>query len=193
MKWCGTDLSKPKYKAISNLVCSQTRNDTAAHVANLSSYFTNSKKFWNFLNSVKGCHHPVPPLEHNSSFISDNTNKASIFNEYFHSIFTVEECDVPNLRQSLEYHPHLINSINFSVEEVHMEPINLQRDEACGPYHILAYLLQKGADILALPLSKLFQLSFPLEFYLETGSQVILHQFTRRVTTIYHPTTGLLV
>ena len=36
MKCYGTDLLKFKYKAISNLVHSQTRKDTAAHVTNLS-------------------------------------------------------------------------------------------------------------------------------------------------------------
>ena len=46
MKRVGSDLLKVKYKAINNLVRSQTRKDTAAHVTNLSkSYFANSKKF----------------------------------------------------------------------------------------------------------------------------------------------------
>ena len=55
MKHFGSDLLKAKYKAISKLVCSQTRKDTSDHVTNLSkSYFANSKKFWNFLNSAVG-------------------------------------------------------------------------------------------------------------------------------------------
>jgi len=46
MKCYGTDLLKSKYKAISNLVRSQTRKDTAGHVTNLSeSYFSNSQFF----------------------------------------------------------------------------------------------------------------------------------------------------
>jgi len=76
----GTDLLKSKYKAISNLVRSQTRKDTAGHVANLSkSYFANSKKFWNFLNSIKGRCHPIPPLKHNDSIISDDSEKSQNF------------------------------------------------------------------------------------------------------------------
>ena len=121
MKQCGSDLLKHKYKAISNLVRSQTRKDTATHVSNLSSlHFVNSKKFWNFLNSVKGRRHPIPPLKQNDTLISDDYDKASIFNRYFHSVYAVECGDnVSNLRQSLEYHPDLIDTINFSVEEVH--------------------------------------------------------------------------
>ena len=127
------------------------------------------------------------------ALVSDDTAKASIFNKHFHSVFTVKEHDIPNLRQSLECHPNLIDSIDFSVEQVHMELINLQRDKACGPDHIPAFLLQKGADIPASPLSKLFQLS------LSTGilprdwiTTNILYQFTRRVTTVYHSITALL-
>jgi len=69
MKQRGSDLLKCKYKAISNLVCSQTRKDTASHVSNLStSYFVTPKKFWNFLNSLKGRHYPIPPLQQNGTF-----------------------------------------------------------------------------------------------------------------------------
>jgi len=53
---------------------------------------------------------------------SDNFDKATIFNKYFHSVFTVENCDnISNLHQSLEYHSKLIDFIDFSVEEVRME------------------------------------------------------------------------
>ena len=45
-----------------------------------------------------------------------------------------------------------------------MDLVNLQKDKACGPDCVPAYLLKIGADFLAAPLSKLFQLS------LSTGS-----------------------
>ena len=142
MKKYGSNLLRRKYKAISNLVRSQIRK-----------YFVNSKKFWNFLNSVKSRLYPIPPLKQN--------DKASIFNKYFHSVFTVEHCDnISNLRQSLKYHLNLIDTIDFSVEEVHGELLNLQGEKPCGPDLILSHLLQKGADFLAPSLTKLFQLSF---------------------------------
>ena len=101
-----------------------------------------------------------PPLKHNDSLVSDNSDKATIFNQFFHSVFTIEDCSsLSDLRQSLEVHPDLINSIDFSVNEVHMALINLQKDKACGPDCVLAYLLKIGVDFLAVPLNKLFQLS----------------------------------
>ena len=60
----------------------------------------------------------------------------------------------------MEVHPELINSIDLSVDEVHQELVNLQKDKAGGPNCVPAYLPQIVADFLAAPLSKLFQLSF---------------------------------
>ena len=144
MKRVGSDLLKAKYKAISNLVRSQTRKDTAAHVTNLSkSYFVNSKKFWNFLNSIKGRCHTIPVLKHNDLLVSDDSNKATIFNKFFHSVFAVEDCSsLSDLQQSLEVNPDLINSIDFSADEVHMNLVNLQKDKSCGPDCVPAYLLK---------------------------------------------------
>ena len=48
---------------------------------------------------------------------------------------------------------------------------NHQRDKACGPDHIPASLLQKGANFLAPPLTKLFQLS------LSTGHGILLRDW----------------
>ena len=45
-----------------------------------------------------------------------------------------------------------------------MALMNFQKDKACGPGCVPAYLLKIGADFLAVPLSKLFQ------FFLSTGT-----------------------
>ena len=124
-------LLKSKYKAISNLVRSQTRKDTASYVSDISThYFMNSKKFWNFLNSVKVCRHPIPPLKQKLMMLKVLMTlhaKATIFNKYFHSVFTIEDCNnISNLHQSLEYHPDLVDSIDFSVEKVYSELLNLR-------------------------------------------------------------------
>ena len=94
----------------------------------------------------------------------------------------------------MEVHPDLINTIDFSVDEVHMALMNLQKDKACGPDCVPAYLLKVGADFLAVPLSKLFQLSLSiLGLYPGTGSQPTLCQFIKRVIAISHQTIAQLV
>ena len=89
MECTNSDVIKSKYKAISNLIRSKTRQDTADCISALSNYyFTNAKKLWNFVNSVKGCcQPPPPPLNHSGKFISDDLEKATVFNKYFQLSF----------------------------------------------------------------------------------------------------------
>jgi len=92
MKRSNSDVIKAKYKTISNLVRTKTRQDTAAYISTLSNSCTaDAKKFWNFVNSVKNFFRPPPPLNHLGQFTSDNNEKASVFNDYFDSVFTTED------------------------------------------------------------------------------------------------------
>ena len=161
MKHSNSDVVKSKYKAVNNLVRSKTRQDTADYISSLSnSYSVSAKKFWNFVNSVKGCRQPPPPLNCSGKLISDDLEKATIFNEYFNSVFTTEDCSsLTSLRESIHFHPKLIDNIKFTTENVHEELVNLQRDKACGPDSIPAYLLKVGADFICSSLSRIFQLS----------------------------------
>ena len=115
-KRTNSETIKLKYKAISNLVRSRTRQDTIDYISSLSaSSSINSKRFWNFIKSVKGHHQPPPPLNHKGEFISDDFEKASIFNQYFNSVFTSENCSNFNsLRDSIHFHPKLIDTIKFT-------------------------------------------------------------------------------
>ena len=62
----------------------------------------NSKEFWNFLNFIKDHRHPIPSLKHDNSFILDDSKKATIFNQFFHSVFTIEgQSSLSDLRQYL--------------------------------------------------------------------------------------------
>ena len=193
MKQRGTDLLKSKYKAISNLVCSQTRKDTIAHVNNLST--SKPKKFWSFLNYIKSRRHPIPPLKDNDALVSDDTDKATIFNKYFHSIFTAENCDdLSILHQSLTHHPDLIDSIDFTIEEVHAELSNLQQDKKLVVQTIsLLTCYRKVLIFLLHPSPSYFNFLFQLGFCLETGLRLTSSQYIRKVTDIYHPTISQLV
>ena len=105
--------------------------------SNPVTHYAKPKKFQSFLNSIKSRRHPISPLKDNDALVSDDTDKATIFNRYFHSIFTAENCgDLSILHQSLTHHPDLIDSIDFTIEEVHAELSNLQRDKVCDPDHI---------------------------------------------------------
>ena len=110
---------------------------------------------------MKSCHQPPPPppLDHSGKFISDDLEKAIVFNEYFNSVFTTEDCtNLPSPHESIHFYPKLINTIKFTPENVYEERVNLQCGKACGPDSILAHLLKVGAFICS-PLSRIFQLS----------------------------------
>ena len=156
-----SDVIKSRYKQISNLVRSRTRQDTEAHVSNLSKqYFDSPKPFWRWLHSFKGNRSPIPPLLHNDENLTEDSNKAEAFNAYFSSVFTVDDgSDIPGLRESLSIHPSIIDSIQFTVKDVFEELISLQCDKACGPDLLPARLLKLGAEFLAPSLAQLFQLS----------------------------------
>ena len=121
-----------------------------------ASYSSNSKELWNFNNSVKA----PPPLSQSGQFISDHDKKASIFNQYFNSVFSTEDkSSITSLHDSVYFHPKLIDNITFTPANVYEELVNLQRDKACGPDCIPAHLLKEAADFICSPLSRIFQLS----------------------------------
>ena len=63
MKCINSDVVKMKYTRL--LVHSKMRQDTTVYISCLSiPYFANTKKFWNFVNSVKHYCQPPPPLNH---------------------------------------------------------------------------------------------------------------------------------
>ena len=126
------------------------------------SYFDSPKMFWRWLNSLKGRCTPIPPLLHNDIYVTEDLHKAEAFNTYFSSVFTVDDgSDFSTLQKSLiiSFCPSIIKSIEFNVEEVCTELVNLDPSKACGPDLIPACLLKLGAEFIAPSLTWLFQLS----------------------------------
>ena len=156
-----SDVLRRRYKHISNLVRSYTRKDTEDYVSTLSkSYFDSPKMFWRWLNSLKGRRTPIPPLLHNDIYVTEDLHKVEAFNTYFSSVFTVDVgSDSSTLRESLSFCPSIVKSIEFHVEEVRTELVNLDPSKACGPDLIPARLLKLGAEFIAPSLTRLFQLS----------------------------------
>ena len=94
------------------------------------------------------------------TYIIEDLRKAETFNTYFSSVFTVDDgSDVSTLQESLSYCPSIIQSIEFSVDEVCTELENLNPNKACDPDLIPARLLKLGAEFIAPSLTQLFQLS----------------------------------
>ena len=156
-----SDVIRSRYNYISNLVLSQTRKDTEAHVSSLSKdYFNTPKPLWRWLNSHKENQSPVPPLSHGDRDVIEDASKAEEFNTYFSSVFTDDDgSDISTLQKSLIFHPSIIQTVKFNVEEVRNELCSLDCHKTCGPDLLPSHLLKLGVEFIALSLTHLFQLS----------------------------------
>ena len=145
-----------KYRKISDLVRSKTREDTRSYVESLSNLgSTNPKLFWRWINTSKKNRSIIPPVNHNGNVIYDDTAKARIFNDHFCSVFTNESDfeDVTELSKCLHHYPLLASSLTFTEEEVYNELKALNPLKACGPDGVPSLLLHKSAEHISFPLS----------------------------------------
>ena len=111
-----------KYCYISNLVRSKTRSEAKTKAISLSNCFRSAtKKFWQWVTSVKRYRKSLPPLFDGNSSITDDRAKADVFNKYFYSVFTDEDCsNLDSLKPSSKV-PSIIENITFTPQDVYQE------------------------------------------------------------------------
>ena len=80
---------------------------------------------------------------HNGVSVVDDSAKADIFNNYFYSVFFMQE-DFNNLNSlgvSLEHQPSVISTVTFSPSTMCSYLKSLDGSKACGPDLLPAFLL----------------------------------------------------
>ena len=114
-----SDYLAHKYKSLRDLVRKLTRKD---YPEKLSSCLDSDQKiFWNWVSKVKCCCHPVPPIQVDNSLLLSEFDKAQHFNEYFNSVFTIEDTSsLDLLYKELNVHdsPVPLDHVKTSIEEV---------------------------------------------------------------------------
>ena len=154
-----------KYKKLRNRVRNLTRSDYYNYADDVSSaVYTNPKLFWKWIQTSRGCRHPIPPLNHAGSIITSDSQRATIFNEYFSSVFTREtDTDWAKLMEKfLSSNNQARISMNFSsvsATDVFEVLSQLNGNKACGPDGICPRLLKEGAEELSPSLSDIFNKS----------------------------------
>jgi len=137
------------------------RRDHNDYVESITVNLHHSQKpFWNWINKVKGCRTPIPSLVCNGNVVTSDSIKATLFNDYFVSVFTQE--DVSNLEELQCQLPNSLfhlDAITVFPSEVSRELSSLKIGKACGPDQICPRLLREGADVLSLSLTELFNKS----------------------------------
>ncbi|XP_065893973.1 uncharacterized protein [Dysidea avara] len=132
----------------------------------------------------------IPPTVHlDDTTASSDASRASLFNRYFHSVFTAptsSEQTIPSL------HPDQINSLTFTEDEVYYVLCQLDPNKATGIDKISPKVLKNCAFSLTRPLCHLFNLSLstgsiPEEWKIDHVAQISVSAHPYTSTSGSHP------
>ena len=116
-----------------------------------------SKKFWSYVNNLKGSSKGIASLRDNGILKIDSKEKANILNRQFHSAFTVEDnTELPDMGTS-----DFSSMSNISVDRNGVLKLlnKLNPNKASGPDNINARILKECSGELADILTIIFDLS----------------------------------
>ncbi len=115
----------------------------------------NSKEFWHLAKSLLGnqsCMSIPPLITVDNSMISDNKDKANLFNQYFAS-----QCMLPISANAQEFGPviqpmnHVLSDVAFDVVDIYKILLTLKTNKATGPDQIGNTILKNCAAPLSEP------------------------------------------
>ena len=160
-----TPVSRLNYTQARNTVVSTIRHsirtceERQLNIISDSS-ITNTNIYWRALKakySVKP-RPKIPPLAHNGLIITDPTQKAQLFNDYFieQTNLNDEHCNLPN---DYPCTPHSLDKFSITEFEIFKILSKLDPSKATGPDGIGNKLLKESAISICEPLCKIFQRS----------------------------------
>ena len=102
----------------------------------------------------------IPPIKHNTEYITKDKDKATIFNNYFLSISSVDESNAQPLPSPciVELEMDLFN-LNTSEQDVMDQVSIFNLNKADGPDSIPPHLLKEGGHAMTKFLTRLFNMS----------------------------------
>ena len=119
----------------------------------------NLGKFFRFANSKFNARSNVGPLKlPNGSLTTDPAVKAELLSDYFHTVFTVDDCQCPNVTKKNS--ESQLSSIVFTPQLVSRVLCKLRTHSAGGPDDVPPAFLKRCRLYLATPLAFLYQLFF---------------------------------
>ena len=154
-------IRQAQYNHLRNKVRAATRFDFRTYVNSVTEdLYHKQKVFWSWINRIRACCNPIPPINHKDQVVTSDPTKANLFNQYFVSVFTKEDLS------SLPEGPRYPTSDSFTFDHLSVSPSDvfselsvLDTDKACGPDGICPRLLKEGATELATPLATLYNKS----------------------------------
>ena len=120
----------------------------------------NIKSFFSYANSKLRCKVEIPPLvDDNGNIITDNQEKAELFNQVFANVFTSDNGQFPHFVDVVPPSVSL-NHVCFPIEVIIKKLLALPRKFSKTPDEIPPIFLLNVAHEIAFPLQLLFELSF---------------------------------
>ncbi|PJE78229.1 hypothetical protein CI610_02839 [invertebrate metagenome] len=164
-----------KFRLIRNKCINTIKHAKTAYINNLCGTLKkpsnlNVRKWWKTVYSLLPNYRksPIPPLLHNDTVVSDDFEKASLFNDFFCAQSTIDDsnAELPNINYECN---HTLSNIHITATDVKDAILNLDCSKAIGPDLVNPRLLKESVDIICKPLSTLFNLSltsgiFPTEW-----------------------------
>jgi hypothetical protein len=124
---------------------------------------TNLGRFFQLVNSKFNCKTAVGPLKNeNDSYVTNPTDKATLFQNYFSSVFNIDNGCIPPFTSSVS--TDNLPNYHFSPFVVKRTLYKLNSTAKGGPDQIPRFFLRSAAAYFATPLSILFQLSTDFAF-----------------------------
>ena len=147
----------------------------------------NPKRFWSFIKSKRTDYCGVGALQHNGCTYSDNYTKCNILNQYFASVFTVDN-SLNTPMSSTSLFPD-IPAISVTLNGVIKLLQNLKPYKASGPDKIPTRLLKEGAKEIAPSLVLLFQASLKQSIGPTEWKHAFVPPIFKKVTAHWHQIT----
>ena len=125
-----------------------------------------SKPFFAYANSTKKCKSSVGPLKNQyDAYIDDPLEMAEILRKQYESVFSppISSKNVQNKEEFFQGDLTTLNSIKITTQDVITSLKSIRKDAAPGPDHVPSILLVQCAEVLAHPLTVIFNKS------IETG------------------------
>ena len=154
-----------KLKSSEKLLQEKMLSAKASYEAKLicSSANGNTSLIFKHINSITG-HHTIPPLiKYEASTTTSDHDKASMFNAYFHSVFTHSSFVLPSIDE-LPTPALTLSDISITELDVYMALTSLNPTKACGIDGIGPRLLKFCATALYQPIHYLFMLSLSQQY-----------------------------
>ena len=152
---------------------------------------TNPKVFWNYVKYATGGQKEIPTIRNDQGdSVTDDLEKAELFNQYFSEVYTVE--DLENLPQTPTYQVNReINKCLLTTEKLRKQLDKLNISKAAGPDQLHPKLIYELREILIKPLYIIFNKSLEAgrlpSSWKEAYIKPIFKKGNKHMTSNYRP------